>query len=53
MCAQCMVTAATAAGAATGARSWLATRSWVTPVVLRRATAAVLMLALLAAGLVA
>lgn len=52
MCAQCMVTAATAAGAATGARLWLATRSWVTPLVLRRATPTLLALAVLAAGLV-
>jgi len=45
-----MVTAATAAGAATGARSWLATRSWVSPLALKRATAALLALALVASA---
>ncbi|MBN1530360.1 MAG: hypothetical protein JW895_14965 [Thermoleophilaceae bacterium] len=28
MCMQCMAAATTAAAGATGARSWLATRSW-------------------------
>ena len=41
MCAQCMMAAATSAAAATGVRSWLATRrfAWLTPTRLRRITA--------------
>lgn len=48
MCAQCMAAATTAAAGATGLRAWLATRgwSWLTPTRLRRATAAILVAAL-------
>lgn len=48
MCVQCMLTATTAGAAATGARSWLATRDyrWLTPRRLRRATAAIMLVAL-------
>jgi len=47
-----MVTATTAAGAATGLRSWLATRScaWLTPTRMRRLTAALGAVALVAAA---
>lgn len=50
MCMQCMATAMTSGAAVTGARSWLATRSfsWLTPQRLRRAT-----ICLLATGLLA
>ena len=34
---QCMLGAMTAGSAATGTRSWLATRRWISPVALRRA----------------
>jgi hypothetical protein len=52
MCAQCMAAAATAAAGATGIRAWLATRgwSWLTPQRLRRATAALFAVALVAAA---
>ena len=52
MCAQCMVTATTAAGAATGLRSWLATRScaWLTPTRMRRLTGALGVVTLVAAA---
>ena len=55
MCAQCMATAATAAGAATGGRAWLATRnySWLTPVRLRRMTAVLMTAAVVAAATLA
>lgn len=44
MCVQCMLGAMTAGSAATGTRSWLATRrwSWLTPVRLRRVTVGLL-----------
>lgn len=47
-----MVTAASAGAAATGLRAWLATRSyrWLTPTRLRRATAAIMVLALAVAA---
>ncbi len=50
MCAQCMMGAVTAAGAATGARSYLATRAWawLTPTRMRRITAGLLGSALVA-----
>jgi hypothetical protein len=53
MCMQCMATAMTAGAAATGMRAWLASRKpdWMTPLRLRRATAVLLGLAVLAAGL--
>lgn len=52
MCAQCMMGAATAATAATGLRAWIATRAWawVTPTVLRRMTAALVGVGVLAAA---
>jgi hypothetical protein len=48
MCAQCMATATVAAAGATGIRAWLATRgwSWLTPLRMRRATIALLAVAL-------
>jgi hypothetical protein len=47
MCAQCMATAATVAAGATGLRAWLAARQfdWMTPVRLKRLTAALLTVA--------
>lgn len=42
MCMQCMAGASLAFGTATTTRSWLATRSWITPKVLKRATIALL-----------
>lgn len=52
MCAQCMVTAATAGAAATGTRAWLATRgfAWLTPLRLRRVSAGLIALALAASA---
>jgi hypothetical protein len=52
MCAQCMAAATTAAAGATGLRAWLATRgwSWLTPVRLRRATAGLVVAALVASA---
>jgi hypothetical protein len=49
---QCMATAMTTGAAATGMRAWLATRSpsWMTPRRLKRATAAILAVGVLAAG---
>lgn len=53
MCAQCMMGAATAATAATGMRSYLATRrwAWLTPARMRRATVLLLGSGLLASAL--
>lgn len=53
MCAQCMTTAAVAVGAAGGMRAWLAARqpAWLTPARLRRATAGLMSLAVIAAGI--
>ena len=52
MCAQCMVTAATVTGAATGLRAWLAARTfaWLTPTRLKRITLALMVSALLASA---
>jgi hypothetical protein len=52
MCGQCMATAAVTAAGATGLRAWLATRgwAWVTPRLMRRASAALLTVALVAAA---
>lgn len=49
MCAQCMAVATTVAAGATGLRAWLATRgwSWLTPTRLRRATAGILVVAVM------
>jgi hypothetical protein len=49
MCVQCMMGAMTAGAAASGTRSWLATRgwAWLTPVRLRRITMALVIIALL------
>jgi len=45
MCVQCMMGATTAVGAASGARSWLATRrwAWLTPQRLHRITLALVL----------
>ena len=50
---QCMATAMGAGAAATGLRAWLATHraEWMTPLRLKRATAAILTFGVLAAGL--
>jgi len=50
---QCMAAAMATGAAATGIRAWLAARSpgWLTPSRLKAATAAVLTLGVLAAGL--
>jgi hypothetical protein len=52
MCMQCMSVAVTSVGAAGGLRSWIASRNpgWMTPRRLRMLTAALLTLAVLAAG---
>lgn len=52
MCMQCMAGAMTAASGATGARSWLATRtwSWLTPARLHRLTVLLVSAALVAAA---
>jgi hypothetical protein len=53
MCMQCMATAVTVGAAATGIRAWLAARSpsWMTPRRLKAATAVILTVGVLAAGL--
>jgi hypothetical protein len=53
MCLQCATYAAVSVGAAGGLRAWVAARrpSWVTPRRLRILTAALLTLAVLAAGI--
>lgn len=48
MCMQCMAGASVAMGGATGMRAWLATRGWMTPAAMRRAT-----ITLLAGGVIA
>jgi hypothetical protein len=55
MCAQCMAAAATTVAGATGVRAWLATRrwAWLTPRRLRRATFALLAIAVVGAGTLA
>jgi hypothetical protein len=52
MCMQCMMGAMTAGAAATGTRSWLATRrwAWLTRVRLRRLTIGLLVGALVASA---
>jgi hypothetical protein len=54
MCMQCMMGAMTAGAAATGTRSWLATRrwAWLTRVRLRRLTIGLLVGALVASATV-
>jgi hypothetical protein len=54
MCVQCMMGATTAVGAASGARSWLATRrwAWLTPLRLQRITIALVVTALVASATV-
>lgn len=54
MCMQCMAGAMTAGAAATGARAWLATRSygWLTPIRLRRATIGLFAAALIASAFI-
>jgi hypothetical protein len=54
MCVQCMMGAMTAGAAASGSRSWLATRrwAWLTPERLRTATVALLIAALMASATV-
>jgi hypothetical protein len=53
MCMQCMATAMTVGAGATGIRAWLAARSpsWLTPSRMRRATAGLLGVAVIASGL--
>ncbi len=53
MCAQCMATATVAVGAASGLRAWLAAShpDWLTARVLRAATAGLLVVAVIAAGI--
>lgn len=55
MCAQCMAAAMTSTAAATGLRAWLAARSpaWLTPLRLRRITAALVGAALLSVAVFA
>ena len=52
MCAQCMAGAATVAAGASGLRAWLAAAGfrWVTPLRLKRLTAALFAVAILIAG---
>ena len=52
MCVQCMMGATTAVGAASGARSWLATRhwAWLTPQRLHRITIGLVVTALVASA---
>lgn len=52
MCAQCMATAAAAAGGASGLRAWLAARgfAWLTPARLKRVTVALIAGALVVAA---
>jgi len=47
MCAGCMTTAATAAGAAAGLRAWMAARApvWLTPARLKAASATLIAIA--------
>ena len=52
MCAQCMATAAGAGAAATGIRAWLATRAWLSPLLLKRFTFGLIAVAVLASALV-
>jgi hypothetical protein len=54
MCAQCMATAAAAAGGATGLRAWLAARgySWLSPTVLKRVTIGLIVVAFVVAATV-
>jgi hypothetical protein len=52
MCVQCMYTAMTSTAVATGARSWLQTRSysWLTPQRMRRITIGLVAAALIASA---
>lgn len=50
MCMQCMAGASMAVGGAAGTRAWLATRTWVTPRHLKRATIALVGGAILASS---
>jgi hypothetical protein len=52
MCVQCMMGAMTAGAAASGTRSWLATRrwAWLTPERMRAVTVALLVAALVASA---
>ena len=54
MCVQCMMGAMTAGAAASGTRSWLATRcwAWLTPERMRAVTVALLVAALVASATV-
>jgi hypothetical protein len=54
MCAQCMATAATAAGAVSGLRSWLGVQSfaWLTPTRLKGITVVMVGLAVLVSATV-
>jgi hypothetical protein len=52
MCAQCMVSAATAVASATGVRAWLAARDphWLTPTRLRWVTRGLMVAAVVASA---
>ncbi len=50
MCVQCAMGAMTAGVAVTGGRTWLQTRTWVSPRALRRATAVLVTGGLLASA---
>lgn len=52
MCVQCIASASVAVGGATGLRAWLATRTWISPRALKRATVALLSGAVLAAAVI-
>lgn len=52
MCMQCMAGAMTCVGGASSARLWLSTRSWVSARALKRASAGLVVLALLGSGLI-
>jgi hypothetical protein len=55
MCMQCMASAMTAGAAATGTRAYVAARrpSWLSPLMLKRFTACLLVAGVLGAGLAA
>lgn len=52
MCMQCMAGASLALGTAATTRSWLATRRWMTPKALKRATIALLVAAVTASSFI-
>ena len=54
MCAQCMATAATVAGGASGLRAWLAAKrfSWLSPVRIKRLTFGLVVAVIVVSGTV-